>query len=744
MGIPSGKAAVIVIDNQYGLFNGVVTADTADAVWKQVTAGLLERHYDKVIIVTGHHPKIKNNPIIRALQQATSRFGQVDMFTMMHTNMVREDGGTEDGVSGAIAQLPFQVWTNALTSKQRSHLRFLYSMGCDDGNELAAAESFELGFKTYVGHEGTAHNVIATYPLLARWMRGQDIQNAVNETNNEMTNCLPMVGDALEARSTEIKATLKKFLECNRAAGDDENDELLTDGSVLKGVPRDKKAVAICIDDAVSTVAPIFTKAALTAARCIPTASEAFGHIKDPVATARGLFESSGDQALRDIARDTFNDYRIRKATESVLPSQSFTETFREHAQNMRLVVYGQDIHFDDEPRSTKPLPRSEKIEKLVAMIRQNTVEKKLETKEIRLADAAIDWLCKLGARREVALIADNREIEPGARLMAATHLADLGDFRFLRRMALGAEREIASDIRLEAATCLARRGDFGALRKLAEGVDGERLLYPLYELGDTAYLKRALSSEGTLPSTRIEIADIFIKKGKFAEIEGYLSKALCREGNSPDFRLEIAKLFIRKGKFKKVEHVLRTMLDNIATPPKVRLEIVGIFVENGMFDAIKELGGLFEENIRSMNSDGISIRKIWEQAKKDPVFAENFTSEISSILSRSDLSDIYDPAQCSIVYIEMVEMSPILLIKAVTKIAERRAVDRDGDESEFMLFAVALLFDRGKISEETARELFSRAKISKDDAKQFIDDVQGERVMGFDPCSVIKKLFFF
>ena len=633
---PNGKkAAVVVIDNQFGLLGGAIPADSANEVWSQVTAGLFTQHYDEVVIVTGHYTDLADNPIVSALQQETSRFGRVDMFTNMHTNMIRSENMLSLSMERSLAQLPFKIWTEALNADQRSHLRLLYSMGCDDGNEIAANAAHELGFKTYVGHEGSASNVIATYPLVARWMRGVPIREAASQTNAEIEHCLPQVGETLEKHKAEIKSALTTFLDCNRAAGGGKKTIFLnmdTGTTQIKTNSRDEKTAAACLDAVASALTPIGMETALTTASCISTAREVFGHIQTPGETARGLFESAKGK-LAMVA-----GYKNDTVLKEILP-EDFKEKLIEEAKRMHLVVYGADIGFEDTPQPVLPLARDEEVKQLVAFVMGDAAEKGFSMKKTMLAAAALDRLQELGAKRELSSIAADKRVQPGMHLETARRLAKLGDLSALRKMAF-------------------------------EEGGNEYVCELLYDFGDKNYL--------------------------------------------------------------------RTLLHDVKTPATLRKILAGLFTDKGEFDAIKGLGHFFEKH----GAGGVSMEKIWDRAKQDTVFAKDYRTEIISILSSEHAWVFGDTS----IYFEMVDKDPQLLVKASGKIAACVAAQRGAVKDfqwetkvEFMLFAITLLFEKGKISASDARGLLARSKISKKDIIRFAD-------MGtidtFDPAPVVRKLY--
>lgn len=686
----SAKSAVVVIDNQFGLLEGAITPDAADAVWKQVTQGLLSKHYDEVIIVTGHHPDGKDNPIIAALQQATSRFGKVDMFTMMHTNMVPP--GEFESTERSIAQIPFWNWRWALNSDQRSHLRFLYSMGCDDGNEVAAIEALELGFKTYVGHQGTAKNVIATFPLFTRWMGdGQSIQAAADETNAEMNRCLPQIGEVLQNYREKISSTLKTFLECNQKAGGNKEDITLNNGDVLKANKRrNNNAVAACVSAAVPNLIPVVLDTARTAAICIPSASAAFGHITDPFSTAMGLIEPS-NAVLAE-----FVDANAETIAYQVLP-HNFKTDLADDAESMRLVVYGQDIHFEDDPKPGKPLTRREEITKLATLIMRSF---------------------QTGSGTLAAEAAFNRLLE----LMAIPpfDIAPEKDIPLLVQYGISKAKAVVNWLTDHG---IINQSDFGNM---------EDIFMSLVRNADIAYLRKMIVGNGSKEIERAssseKMCEILYALGDAA----FLYEAFCRDETPPDVRLTIAKVFIKNRKFKKIKATLKRMLHDEKTPPETRMEIADIFVDNREFKTIKGLGRLFEER----GPSGIDMGIIWGQAQKDPAFAKDLSDEITALMSNDTGWGTYHID----INFEIAESAPELLLMAAKKAASRQAANSDtwNGDREFVLFATTLLFERGKITEVDAKALLTQAKISAKIAVAMAESITSN----FNERPILQKIF--
>lgn len=163
------KAAVLVVDNQFGFAD--IDARTMNNIGTDVFRDLLASHYDRVFVVVAPPRTPGNNPVVKTLRRASSKYATVDMFVAMHTNMEE----------GELAQIPFSAFERGFTEEQRAHLRFLYNMGCGDGNPVSALVVERLGFKTFVGHKGNGSvSPLFTYPALRRWLERQEPIAAVS------------------------------------------------------------------------------------------------------------------------------------------------------------------------------------------------------------------------------------------------------------------------------------------------------------------------------------------------------------------------------------------------------------------------------------------------------------------------------------------------------------------------------------------------------------------------------------
>lgn len=196
----SGRAAVLVVDNQLGLAG--VPAGTMNDIGQTLFMDIIEGHYDQVYIVVAHNRQAKDNEIVKALKQAASKYGMVDMYVNMHTNM---DNGT-------LAQVPLSAFDQALTQSERTHLRLLYNMGCYDGNEVSAIVARQLGFKTFLGHTGNSASPLFAYQAIAEWVEGdhsiftdwffdlfrdERLSTTSRGAHEDISQCLPGVRDEL-------------------------------------------------------------------------------------------------------------------------------------------------------------------------------------------------------------------------------------------------------------------------------------------------------------------------------------------------------------------------------------------------------------------------------------------------------------------------------------------------------------------------------------------------------------------
>lgn len=173
------KAAVLVIDNQTGFFG--IKSNKMNVIGERIFKDLLAPYYSEVKVVIAHDRSPKNNAVVAALKQAASKFDTVDMYINMHTNF-------DDG---KIAQVPLDAFLKGLTDTERTHLRFLYTMGCNDGNPVSAIAANLLGFKVFLGHKGASVNPIFSIPFFLNWLgKGVNIKSEAAATYSKLNACV--------------------------------------------------------------------------------------------------------------------------------------------------------------------------------------------------------------------------------------------------------------------------------------------------------------------------------------------------------------------------------------------------------------------------------------------------------------------------------------------------------------------------------------------------------------------------
>lgn len=192
--VPSGKAAVLVIDNAQGVeinksvhmcladkgfpYTGElpsfkIPAEVLNAIGWVLYYPLLAQKYEDVSVVIGKDQA----EFTQKLKRSADRFANVDVFVMAHTNLF-------DGRK--LAGAPAVEIKESLTEEERGHLRFIYSMGCNDGNEGSALSMRAIGFKSFVGHKGISANYLVTKAFLERWLFGNtDLKQASGDAYSE-------------------------------------------------------------------------------------------------------------------------------------------------------------------------------------------------------------------------------------------------------------------------------------------------------------------------------------------------------------------------------------------------------------------------------------------------------------------------------------------------------------------------------------------------------------------------------
>lgn len=309
----TAKAAVLVIDNKTG-FAGI-DASVMNAIGKEVFSGLLKLYYDEVTVVIAHDRRPANNEVVRELKNAASKFGVVDMYVSMHTNMDH----------GQLAEVPISAFLDGLTPAERAHLRFLYNMGCGDGNEVAFIGAQVLGFNTFLGHKGDGSaSPLFAYPALKDWLAGQDkISKSSQETYSTIKKCLPLAGDELlEHLETDIKELASVALKCAASGSEiSESDAKRPIAEVFKCV---KQNAGKNVDE--------LEKALGNVMQCMP-------EIKDFAVSHTGLIDQLAEKMPVGMVGylSWVNEERVDWVVDRTI-------------KNTEPMVFGADIMFGEEP----------------------------------------------------------------------------------------------------------------------------------------------------------------------------------------------------------------------------------------------------------------------------------------------------------------------------------------------------------------------------------------------------------
>lgn len=419
----TGKAALLIIDNQTGFFG--MGAATMNRIDEEVFSGLLRPHYDQVIIVETHDRQAKNNEVVVALKRAASRYGVVDMYVHMHTNME----------TGTLAQVSVSAFDHALTNEERKHLRLLYSMGCGDGNAVSAIVAQQIGFKTFVGHEGNeSASPLFAYPTFSRWLDGDDwyswfpqwldhddkISESAAETYGEIKECLPKIGNGVIDHWGEFQKIAAAAVSCSQEGNAKNADETIA--CVTQKVPEAKNVVRDVL---------------ATAADCMPELADIAGkHVKEvqkTVGTARWEVPDIIEAAVK-ATREDASEY-IREKLDLWLRA---TKPF----------VAGADIEFDDKHPQENNRTRSKAIEELVGIFRSNTDDFSIWSASARPAFA----LAQLGAERELEALARDKNMPIVKRFISILALMekDAKHFNLLMEILQEPEAVDAEDVEIK------------------------------------------------------------------------------------------------------------------------------------------------------------------------------------------------------------------------------------------------------------------------------------------------------
>ncbi|HOZ46374.1 MAG TPA: hypothetical protein PLO37_14745 [Candidatus Hydrogenedentes bacterium] len=129
------------------------------------TVGYLRRYYDQSWYFTQSNSDGQRQAFVDRLNKALEAYPQVDLIVLAHTNKVLH-------------------WVTYLPAERRAHLHLVYNTGCH--NLPQAPEWLRLGAKAYVGHPGKSASSVFYFYFLRRWVRGETLRPAVDESNRLM------------------------------------------------------------------------------------------------------------------------------------------------------------------------------------------------------------------------------------------------------------------------------------------------------------------------------------------------------------------------------------------------------------------------------------------------------------------------------------------------------------------------------------------------------------------------------
>lgn len=125
--------------------------------WPRLNAG-----YDAVWYFTQTTADSSREAFLAQLEQALERYPAVDLYLLAHHNNYAD-------------------WVAQVPAGARSHLRLVYNTGCR--NLPQGPTWLKLGARAYVGHPGQSASPVFYFFFLRRWMRGDTLDEAINEAN---------------------------------------------------------------------------------------------------------------------------------------------------------------------------------------------------------------------------------------------------------------------------------------------------------------------------------------------------------------------------------------------------------------------------------------------------------------------------------------------------------------------------------------------------------------------------------
>ncbi len=483
-----GRAAVLVVDNQLG-FAGV-DAGTMNDIGRGLFMDVIEDHYDKVFVVIAHDRKAKDNEVVNALKQAASKYGVVDMYVNMHTNME----------TGTLAQVPLSAFDEALSQNERAHLRLLYNMGCFDGNEVSVIVAKQLGFKTFLGHEGDSASPLFAYQAIAEWVEGdhspltdwffdlfedKKLSEVSQDSYESMKQCLPKVRDELTEHWDTVQKASQAAIECAH--------EIKKSGG-----PQGAETVFACVEKKVPKAKDTAVDVLKTAAGCMPyLAKLAMKQEK----TIQGALRQSGNWELPEeveMAAGATKEEAKKYLDREVQTDINGTTPF----------MAGENIEFDEMPSNGIP-PRQDEMKKLVNIVRRE-IGKQRAT--LRNPIGAAFSLAQMGATEELETLARDNSLPPNNRLVAILALMEK-DAKYYSLF-----EEVLKEPKNEKMT-----DEFGraAVGIVIDNLKNIETLRTIAKKSDVEFLRVealvGLMGQGAL--TADELKDVYYQRGKYAEI---------------------------------------------------------------------------------------------------------------------------------------------------------------------------------------------------------------------------------
>lgn len=135
----------------------------------------LHGSYQDVFYFTQTSKPDKKQEFIDSLTDALTRYPSVDLFFLAHSNSYLE-------------------WVEEVDEGLRKNLRFVYNTGCYNAKQGDAW--LQVGAQSYIGHPGVSWSPFFYVPFLRRWVHGDPLQEAMDESNVLMEKSFRRLGAA--------------------------------------------------------------------------------------------------------------------------------------------------------------------------------------------------------------------------------------------------------------------------------------------------------------------------------------------------------------------------------------------------------------------------------------------------------------------------------------------------------------------------------------------------------------------